>query len=147
MHAGSGSRGDDPLATSPSDAIVSGAISPGQHQDLDRALRVAEEQCGLAFSLYLGPWEGGRAGAVDLHARLTDPDRSVLIAVDAAGRQLQIVTGRQARIALDDRCCSLAAMSMTSSFAAGDLVGGIRDGLAVLGEHGRRQRTAWRDQP
>jgi hypothetical protein len=30
---------------------------------------------------------------------------------------------------------------MTSSFAAGDLVGGIRDGLQVLSDHARRRET------
>lgn len=122
-------------------------LSPSQRTEVERALRVAEEQSGLAFSLYLGPWEGGRSGAVALHAQVANPDYTVLIAVDPSERALQIVTGRQARIALDDHACSLAALSMTSSFAAGDLAGGVRDGLAVLAEHGRRTRTEWVDQP
>ena len=122
-------------------------LSAGQRAELQRALRVAEEQSGLAFSLFVGPWEGGRAGAQALHAQVSNPDYTVLIAVDAPSRSLEIVTGRQARIALDDRACALASMSMTSSFAAGDLAGGIRDGLAVLGEHGRRTRVEWVDHP
>lgn len=121
------------------------ALSPGQRSEVERALRVAEEQSGLAFSLYVGSWEGGRPGAVALHNQLTNPDYTVLIAVDPEARDLQIVTGRQARIALDDHACSLAALSMTSSFTAGDLTGGVRDGLAVLAEHGRRTRTEWVD--
>lgn len=123
------------------------ALSPAQRTEVERALRVAEEQSGLAFSLYVGPWEGGRPGVVALHAQVSNPEYTVLIAVDPVTRTLQIVTGRQARIALDDHACSLAAMSMTSSFAAGDLVGGVRDGLAVLAEHGRRTRVEWVDQP
>ena len=122
-------------------------LSAGQRAELQRALRVAEEQSGLAFSLYVGPWEGGRSGARALHAQVSNPDYTVLIAVDAPSRSLEIVTGRQARIALDDRACALASMSMTSSFAAGDLAGGIRDGLAVLAEHGRRTRVEWVDHP
>jgi hypothetical protein len=122
-------------------------LSPGQRAELQRALRVAEEQSGLAFSLYVGPWDGGRSGAQALHAQVTNPDYTVLIAIDTPSRSLEIITGRQARIALDDRACGLAALSMTSSFAAGDLAGGIRDGLAVLGEHGRRNRVEWVDQP
>ena len=122
-------------------------LSPGQRAEVERALRVAEEQSGLAFSLYLGPWSDGRVGAEKLHAELTNPDYTVLIAVDPAARALQIVTGRQARLALDDRACALAAMSMTSSFTAGDLAGGVRDGLAVLGEQGRRVKVEWIDQP
>jgi len=121
------------------------ALSPTQRAEVERALRVAEEQSGLAFSLYVGPWEGGRPGAVAMHAQVSNPDYTVLIAIDPVTRTLQIVTGRQARIALDDHACSLAAMSMTSSFTAGDLAGGVRDGLAVLAEHGRRTRVAWVD--
>lgn len=126
---------------------VGETLSPGQRAELQRALRVAEEQSGLAFSLYVGPWEGGRSGAQAMHAQVADPDYTVLIAVDVAARALEVITGRQARIALDDRACALASMSMTSSFAAGDLAGGIRDGLAVLGEHGRRTRVEWVDHP
>ncbi len=126
---------------------VGETLSPGQRAELQRALRVAEEQSGLAFSLYVGPWEGGRSGAQAMHAQVADPDYTVLIAVDVAARALEVITGRQARIALDDRACALASMSMTSSFAAGDLAGGIRDGLAVLGEHGRRARVEWVDHP
>ncbi len=34
-------------------------------------------------------------------------------------------------------------MSMTSSFTNGDLIGGLRDGLTVLGEQGRRNRVEY----
>jgi hypothetical protein len=126
---------------------VGEVLSAGQRAEVERALRVAEEQSGLAFSLYVGAWEGGRSGAEAMHATLTNPDHTVLIAIDPGNRTLQIVTGRQAKIALDDRACELAAMSMTSSFVAGDLAGGIRDGLAVLGEQGRRVKIPWVDHP
>jgi len=101
----------------------------------------------LTFSLYVGSWQGGRAGAEAMLDRLARADLSVLIAVDPAERQLEIVTGRLARIALDDRACGLAALSMTSSFTNGDLIGGLRDGLSVLGEHARRMRVEHVEQP
>lgn len=123
------------------------ALSPKQRADLQHMLTVAQEQSGLAFSLHLGPWEGAREGAERMHAALPDPQRSVLVAVDPTSRSLEIVTGRLARIALDDRSCGLAALSMTSSFSAGDLFGGLHDGLAVLGEHGRRGRVEHLDTP
>jgi len=110
-------------------------------------LEHAERQSGLTFSAYIGAWEGERSGAEALLQRLADPDRSVLIAVNPAARQLEIVTGRLARIPLDDRACGLAALSMTSSFTTGDTMGGLRDGLAVLGEQGRRMRVEHIDQP
>lgn len=123
------------------------SLTVGQVADLSSMLAKAEEQSGLAFDLYVGAWEGGREGALRMLGEMADPDRSVVIAVDPEGRQLEIVTGRLARIALDDRACGLAGLSMTSSFAADDLMGGLRDGLSVLGEQGRRQRVVWVDQP
>jgi len=66
---------------------------------------------------------------------------SVVVAVDPGARSLEIVTGRTAAAMLDDRTCALAALAMTSSFSAGDLVGGIRNGLQVLADHGRNART------
>lgn len=121
--------------------MPSGELSPGQRHELARLLAHAEEQSGLTFSAYIGAWGGGREGAEEMLAALPDPDRSVLVAVDPDTRALEIVTGRLSRIALDDHACGLAALSMTSSFRAGDLMGGLRDGLYVLAEHGRRMRV------
>jgi len=123
--------------------VPAGDVTQSQRVELEQLLRHAEEMSGLTFSLYLGAWQGGRAGAEAFLDRLADPDRSVLVAVDPAARELEIVTGRLARIALDDRACGLAAMSMTSSFTNGDVIGGLRDGFAVLGEHGRRNRVEY----
>jgi len=127
--------------------VPAGDLTPGQRAEVQRMLEHAERQSGLTFSAYIGAWEGERSGAEALLQRLADPDRSVLIAVNPAARQLEIVTGRLARIPLDDRACGLAALSMTSSFTTGDTMGGLRDGLAVLGEQGRRMRVEYIDQP
>jgi hypothetical protein len=127
--------------------VPAGDLTPGQRAEVQRMLEHAERQSGLTFSAYIGAWEGERSGAEVLLQRLADPDRSVLVAVDPAARQLEIVTGRLARIPLDDRACGLAALSMTSSFTTGDTMGGLRDGLAVLGEQARRMRVEHIDQP
>lgn len=127
--------------------VPAGDLTQAQRAEVQRLLEHAERQSGLTFSAYLGPWEGGREGAEAMLERLADPDRSVLVAVDPAARELEIVTGRLARIPLDDRACGLAALSMTSSFTTGDVMGGLRDGLSVLGEQARRMRVEWVDQP
>ena len=127
--------------------MPAGDLSSAQRAEVQRLLEHAERQSGLTFSAYVGAWGGGRDGAEALLERLGNPDRSVLVAVDPVGRQLEIVTGRLARIPLDDRACGLAALSMTSSFTTGDVIGGLRDGLAVLGEHARRMRVEHLDQP
>jgi uncharacterized membrane protein YgcG len=101
----------------------------------------AELATGLRFTVHIGPLDGGRAAAQAVLGRLSDSDTTVLVAVDPAARGLEIVTGGQASHHVDDRACTLAALAMTSSFSAGDLVGGLVNGLQVLSDHGRRQRV------
>ena len=123
------------------------SFSVAQRADLQRILTHAEEVSGLTFGLYIGSWDGGRDGVELMLARLPDPDRSVMVAVDPDAHALEIVTGRLARISIDDHACALASMSMTSSFAVDDIVGGVRDGMSVLADHGRRQRVEYLDLP
>ena len=127
--------------------MPAGDLTPAQRAELQRLLEHAERQSGLTFSAYVGAWAGGRQGAESMLERLAHPDRSVLVVIDPTARALEIVTGRLARVSLDDRACGLAALSMTSALSTGDLMGGLRDGLAVLGEQARRMRVEHVDQP
>jgi hypothetical protein len=109
---------------------------------IERAIRNAEAMSGLTYSVYLGPaQQSPRAHATRLHSALEDPDRTVLVLCDPGSRVLEIVTGREARRTLNDMECGLAAASMQSSFAAGDLVGGLAHGVQQLGEAARAPRT------
>ena len=56
------------------------------------------------------------------------------------------MTGAQARRILDDATCGLAALTMQTAFAAGDLAGGIVRGLHQLGDHARQPDTLHTDQ-
>jgi uncharacterized membrane protein YgcG len=76
-----------------------------------------------------------RPFAVSLLNQLDDPDRSVLVCVDPAGRRVEIVTGSIARRQLSDSQAGLAALAMQTSFAAGDLIGGLVTGIQQLGDH------------
>jgi hypothetical protein len=106
---------------------------------LDKALRLARERSGLMFLLSLGALGDGRATAVARHADVAvNPDSTVLVAVDPQGHRVEIVTGATASRTCDERTCALASVAMTTSFAAGDLVGGIKNGLQLLGEHSHR---------
>ena len=116
-------------------------FTESQRDLLARAVSAVERATGLRVLLRVGRLEGGRAAAEDLLASCADPAGCVVVAVDPIGRGLEIVTGRRAAEVLDDRTCALAALAMTSSFAAGDLVGGIRNGLQVLADHGGNLRT------
>jgi hypothetical protein len=54
---------------------------------------------------------------------------------------LEIVTGSVVRRDLTDDAVKLAAVAMESAFAEGDLVGGIRRGLAQLADAARKPAT------
>lgn len=119
------------------------AFSAGQIEAIERAIGHAHTESGLDYSVFVGAPDGDlrEQGRKLLGALGDDGDRSVLVVIDPARRRLEILTGVTAARFLDDRATALGAMSMTSSFAAGDLVGGIVAGLRTLGEHGRQPRT------
>jgi uncharacterized membrane protein YgcG len=85
--------------------------------------------------------------ARQLHAALgAGADQAVLVAVDPGARRLEIVTGPGVRRRLDDRAAALAAMTMTSAFQAGDLSGGIANGILALAEHAHVPPSLHTDQ-
>jgi len=117
-------------------------FTSGQSAQLAHLLSSADVLTGLTFRLRVGGLAEGRTSAEEAlaagGARASD---TVLIAIDPGSRVLEIVTGTRAAARLSDRSCALAALAMTSSFAAGDLVGGIRNGLQVLADHAAAQPT------
>lgn len=122
--------------------MSAGELTPMQNDDLKRAVRMAEEDSGLPFSLYLGAVQGEpREYAAELLGSLEDPAGSVLVLCDPQARALEIVTGAEARRRLSDAECRLSALTMQSSFTAGDLVGGLVQGLQQLGRSARAPRT------
>src|SRR3954453_5135207 len=113
---------------------------------LDDALTMSSRETGLRFTLYvgdLGPQT--RARAEELHGQSGGHlAESVLIAVSPGQRVVEVVTGAGAARRIPDRACALAVLSMTGAFAAGDLVGGIVNGLRQLSDqagHPRGQHT------
>ncbi len=130
-------RSDRRVASSQPE-VLNGPFETRQLLRLDEALRLAERESGLTFSVYVGDLVAPvRGHAEKLHAQLADPDNSVLIAVSPNQRVLEIVTGEEARKALRDRDCALAAFSMTAAFTGGDLAGGIVTGLSQLASHAK----------
>jgi hypothetical protein len=103
---------------------------------LDEALTMSSRETGLRFTLYLGDLgTQTRVTAEELHARSAPhPADAVLIAVSPGQRVVEVVTGAAAARRIPDRACALAVLSMTGSFAAGDLVGGIVNGLRQLSD-------------
>ena len=124
------------------------AFSARQEQDVAKAISVAEAQTGLKFSVYVGSVEGDlRAQAVRLQRQLDDAERAVLVVVDPRRNQLEIVTGVEAKRRIDDRAAGLAAASMASTFALGDLAGGLVNGIGSLMEHAQKAPVLHVDQP
>jgi len=117
-------------------------LTPQQLHRIEQAVEHAESVSGLTFSVYLGvSEEDSRGYAERLHASLENPADSVLVLCDPGFRALEIVTGERARRVLDDVECRLAAATMQSSFAGGDIIGGLVAGIHQLGESAREPRT------
>ena len=117
-------------------------FSTAQEAEIDRAIRGAETTCRFEFSVYVGAVSGDvHAYARRLHASLSSPDRSVLILVDPAASALEVVTGAVVRRSLPDDAVRLAVAGMQSSFAGGDLVGGIKHGVKQLADAARQPTT------
>jgi Domain of unknown function (DUF5130) len=117
-------------------AALDGPFTTRQLLRLDEALRVADKQTGLTFSVYIGDLEEPvREYTEKLHKQLDGAARAVLVAVSPNQRVLEIVTGNEARKRITDRDAKLAALSMAASFAGGDLAGGVLSGLDQLATH------------
>ena len=124
------------------------SFTPSQREWLERAVRNAEAASGLIFSLFVGvSEEDSRGYAERLHRSLADPDHSVLVMCDPEFHKLEIVTGVEVHRVLDDVECRLAAATMQTSFAAGDIVGGLAAGIQQLGEAARKPKTLHARQP
>jgi uncharacterized membrane protein YgcG len=112
------------------------AFTNDQISDIERVIVTANGETALQFSVYVGGAEGDiRDAAEKLHARFGAAARLVILLVVSPGdRLLEIVTGEESGRRLSDRACALAALSMTTSFAGGDLTGGILTGIRMLAE-------------
>lgn len=107
-----------------------------QYRDIERVIEVANSETALSFSVFVGNIDGDiRDAAESQHAAFgAQASETVLVVVSPGDRLLEIVTGEAAARRLSDRACALAALSMTTSFAGGDLSGGIVTGVRMLAE-------------
>ena len=122
--------------------VAAGDFSSAERYSLDEAIRKAEQQSRAEFSLFVGTAEGDpRAFATQLHNSLVAPSRSILIMVDPTAHLVEIVTGSVVRRVLTDAEVGLALLEMQADFASGDLVRGLRRGIAMLAMQSRTPRT------
>jgi uncharacterized membrane protein YgcG len=142
------SKATTPASTWVARVPAGDSFTPSQREWIKRAVRNAETASGLTFSVFVGvSEEDSRAYAERLHRSLTDPDHSILVMCDPEFRRLEIVTGKDARRVLSDLECRLAAAAMQTSFAGGDIVGGLAAGIQQLGEAARQPRMLHASRP
>ena len=117
-------------------------FSAPQVAGIRKAMSNAERVSDLTFSVYVGvAEEDTRSYARRLHAALRRPDTSVLVLCDPEFRALEIITGAVAKRNLDDQAVGLAAATMQTSFAVGDLAGGLIAGINQLADSARAPQT------
>ncbi|MGH3455299.1 MAG: DUF5130 family protein [Nocardioidaceae bacterium] len=137
-----------PTDADAADSQGSEAFTVDQRRSIDRAIAYAEKASELTYSVYVGAaHDRARSHAEHLHRDLPDPTSSVLVLVDPATREIEIVVGTQARARVDEQSAGLAVLAMQSAFGAGDLAGGIVAGLQLLGDHARRPASLHTDSP
>ena len=122
--------------------MPAGELRASERAGLEETIRRAEQLSRFEFSVFIGTADGDpRAFATSLHNSLVAPARSVLVMVDPRAKALEVVTGAQVRQRLSDQEVELAVVAMRTDFAAGDMLGGLRRGVAMLAEHARPPRT------
>lgn len=122
------------------------AFTNDQIREIERVVATARAETGLTFSVYVGGAEGDiRDAAEQLHSlHGSQASRTVLVMVSPGDKLMEIVTGEESGRRLSDRACALAALSMTTAFAGGDLVGGVLTGIRMLAESAGKPLSAVR---
>lgn len=122
---------------------VGDAFTQRQADQIRHAIAGARQETGLHFSVYIGHTDGDvRSYARQLHASLgSNADIAVLTVIEPEQRRVEIVTGEVARRRLDDRAAALVGLSMATSFAGGDLAGGIVNGVRMMSQAAARPRV------
>lgn len=113
------------------------ALTARQLRRVEKAVDRAERECGLQFTVFVGGVEADpRQYAEQLMVELGLVARpAVLLLVAPPQRRFEIVTAPHARDRLTDAECRMAAASMTASFAVGDIVGGVCEGMRLLAQY------------
>lgn len=122
-------------------------LTESMRENLHDVVDRAREVCGLEVAIHVGVLTQGRESAEAIHARLRDPRSAVLVAVDPEAKSIEIVTGPDARIHVDDRTCQFAVLAVRSGAEVDDVVVGLRDAVLLLAEHGRAPQVLHLDEP
>lgn len=112
-------------------------LSRRQQAKIARAVDQAERWCGLQFVVYVGPGEDDMRGQAEgmLAEHGLTSESAVLVLVAPPRRHFEIVTTEGAKHRLSDQACAMAAVSMSASFAVGDIAGGIAEGVRLMAQY------------
>ncbi|WP_131765953.1 DUF5130 family protein [Candidatus Protofrankia californiensis] len=108
-----------------------------QRDRLERAQAAAQAQTGIRFTVRVGVVDGdARLFAERVLANLVElpSDPAVVVLVSPGQRFVHVVTTQAAKHRITDQAAGLAVLTMTSSFALGDIVNGIINGLRQLAD-------------
>ena len=126
------------------------AFTREQRERIERAVSAAETQTGLRFWLRVGAL--GSDPRIDAESTLASMvgsgrEGAVLVLVGPEERQLEIMTTPGAKRRISDQAAGLAALTMTSSFTVGDIVGGLINGLRQLADSASPDPEGTQGQP
>lgn len=122
--------------------MAAGEFDAADRYEIDKAIRAAEQASRFEFSVFVGRSQGApREFAQRLHSACVAPTRSILVLVDPGAHAIEVVTGEVVRRTLSDREVELAVLQMSSAFAEGDLVDGLKRGIGQLADHARAQES------
>jgi len=121
-------------------------FSARQRGDIEQAAQIAQRASGLTFAAFVGDVPS-RDAAEDMLVKLPKAESCVLVAVDPQARTVDVVTGPQAQRWLPDDRCRLAILTMSSRFSVGDIAGGLRAGIILLGEQAAHPPELNTDEP
>ncbi|SBW22039.1 DUF5130 family protein [Protofrankia symbiont of Coriaria ruscifolia] len=108
-----------------------------QRDRLERAQAAAQAQTGIRFTVRVGVVDGdARLFAERVLANLVElpSDPAVVVLVSPGQRFVHVMTTQAAKQRITDQAAGLAVLTMTSSFALGDIVNGIINGLRQLAD-------------
>ncbi|MGD7707914.1 DUF5130 family protein [Microlunatus sp. Y2014] len=131
----------DPLPAAVDSSEEQQPYTIGERESLIRAVRQAEQESGLEFSLFLGPVPEGTDSAdyaLELLHSLPDPDRSVLIMSDPENDILEFAGGEEAVRHLGEDDMVQAGVAAYAADEQGDPVTGLIDAVGLLGRHARQ---------
>lgn len=116
------------------------AFTSKQSDQIRHAVSTAHDETGLHFFVQVGLVDGDvRAYALRRHAALgAVAEFGVFVLVEPEARRVEIVTGETAARRLDDRAAGLASLAMATSFAGGDLTGGVVNGVRMMAQAAAR---------